>query len=88
MLNLVVDDTKLSEYRLVNALLGHITTFKPETKVPCIDPFSIWAVGFLQADYGAKNRLLSNVDWKSLNDFLQNNPCGKQFLEFIRLTVL
>ena len=88
VLNVVVEDTKLSEHRLVEALLGHNPTSKPETKVPCIDPFSFRAVDVHQADYDAINKQLSEIDWKSLQDSLQNDPCGEQFLELIRLTVL
>ena len=88
VLNVTVEDTKLSEHRLVEALLGFNPTTRVQATNPSPDPLSFRAVDIHQADYDAINSHLFQIDWKSLKENLHNDTCGDQFLELIRLTVL
>ena len=88
VLKVDVKDTKMSEHRIVESLLGHNPTSKSDTKTPLIDPYSFRAVDIHRADYQAINEQLSGIEWDNLKGLIQNDPCGEQFLELIRLTVL
>lgn len=88
VLKITVEDTKLSEHRVVEALLGYNPMMKSEMKLPLLDPFSFRAVDIHQSDYEAINNQLAAIDWDLLQELLQDDTCGEKFLELIRLTIL
>ena len=53
-----------------------------------VDPYSFRAVDIHQADYQAINEQLSVIVWDYIRGLIQDDPCGEQFLELIRPTVL
>ena len=88
VLNIDTKDTKLSEHRLVEALLGHNPIIKSESYILPVDPLSFRTVDYHSADYDAINAKLANIDWELLQSLAQSDTNGEQFLELIRLTVL